>query len=46
LDPKLISEKDYEYESLNEFAMHPIGNSQPEDFNFLYHVRLKKSDSA
>jgi len=37
-----ISEKDITESTLLDFAMPPLGNSEPEDFNILYHVKLKK----
>jgi len=37
-----INEEDYGIEPIKEFIPPPIGNSLPEEFNILYHVRLKK----
>jgi len=38
-----ITPDDYSTELIKEFIPHPMGTSQPEDFNILYHIRLKKS---
>lgn len=36
-----IDESMIEIEPIKEFVPHPYGNSKPEDFNILYHVRLR-----
>jgi hypothetical protein len=33
---------DVETEPIREFVPPPFGDSKPEDFNILYHVRLQK----
>ena len=39
----LIDEQnDINFESIGEFIPPPFGESKPEDFNIIYHVRLKK----
>ena len=42
LNEDLISPEDYQIQKIKEFAPHPMGTSQPEDFNFLYHLKIKK----
>ena len=41
LQMDLITPEFYQKEKIKEFVGHPLGSSKPEEFNILYHVRLK-----
>jgi len=37
----IINQSEIETEPIKEFVPHPYGHSKPEDFNILYHVRIR-----